>query len=74
MIKGQIARLKKPAASKPTPLNGDDGKSSDAAGSRSETSGDSDAVLQRLDKLEHLVQEMNGRLKSIETHLPPPKP
>lgn len=74
MIKGQIARLKKPAASKPTPLNGDDGESSDAAGSRSETSGDSDAVLQRLDKLEHLVQEMNGRLKSIETRLPPPKP
>lgn len=74
MIKGQIARLKKPAASKPTPLNGDDGESSDAAGSRSVTSGDSDAVLQRLDKLEHLVQEMNGRLKSIETRLPPPKP
>ena len=74
MIKGQIARLKKPAATKPTPLNGDDRESADAAGSRSETPGDSDAVLQRLDKLEHLVQEMNGRLKSIETRLPPPKP
>ncbi|HEX2665741.1 MAG TPA: M1 family aminopeptidase [Candidatus Acidoferrum sp.] len=74
MIKGQIARLKKPATTKPAPVNGDDGESADAAGSRSETSGDSDAVLERLDKLEHLVQEMNGRLKSIETRLPPPKP
>lgn len=74
MIKGQIARLKKPATTKPAPLNGDDGESADAAGSRSETSGDSDAVLERLDKLEHLVQEMNGHLKSIETRLPPPKP
>jgi aminopeptidase N len=74
MIKGQIARLKKPAATKRSALNGDDGESPDAAGSRSETSGDADAVLERLDKLEHLVQEMNGRLKSIEARLPPPKP
>jgi hypothetical protein len=71
MIKGQIARLKKPAAAEPTPRNGDSGE---AAGSRSETSGGSEAVVERLDKLEHLVQEMNGRLKSIETRLPPPKP
>jgi aminopeptidase N len=74
MIKGQIARLKTPAATKPTPPNGDGGESADAAGSPSEKSGDSEAVLQRLDKLEHLVEEMNGRLKAIETHLPPPKP
>ena len=71
MIKGQIARLKKPAATEPTPFNGDSGE---AAGSRSETSGGSEAVVERLDKLEQLVQEMNGRLKSIETRLPPPKP
>jgi aminopeptidase N len=71
MIKGQIARLKKPAAAEPTPLNGDSGE---AAGSRSETSGGSEAVVERLDKLEHLVQEMNGLLKSIETRLPPPRP
>lgn len=74
MIKGQIARLKTPAATKPTPPNGDGGESADAARSLSEKSGDSEAVLQRLDKLEHLVEEMNGRLKAIETHLPGPKP
>jgi len=71
MIKGQIARLKKPATSKSTPRNGDGGES---AGSRSENSNDFQAVLESLDKLEHLVQEMNERLKSIETHIPPPKP
>jgi uncharacterized FlaG/YvyC family protein len=27
------------------------------------------AVAQRLDRLEHLIQEMNDRLKSIESHL-----
>ena len=31
----------------------------------------SSAVADRLDKIEHLVQEMNDRLKSIETHLRP---
>ena len=71
MIKEQIARLNKPAASKSTSHNGDGGES---GGSGSENAGDSQAVLQRLDKLEQLVQEMNARLKSIETHLPPPKP
>jgi aminopeptidase N len=74
MIKGQIARLKKSAASKPTSRNGDGGESAGAAGALSEKSGESEAVLERLDKLEHLVQEMNERLKSIETRLPPPKP
>ena len=74
MIKGQIARLKTPAATKPTSPNGGGGESADASGSLSEKSGDSEAVLQRLDKLEQLVEEMNGRLKAIETHLPAPKP
>ena len=74
MIKGQIARLKQPAASNPAPTNGDDGESATPARSASERSGESAAVLHRLDKLEHLVQEMNERLKSIETRLPPPKP
>ena len=72
MIKGQIARLKKPAGAK-APANGDGGES-DAAGSGSDKAGDSAAVLQRLDKLERLVQEMNDRLKSFESRLPPPKP
>lgn len=71
MIKEQIDRLRKPAASKSTARNGDGGES---AGSVSENLGDSQAVLERLDKLEHLVQEINERLKSIETRLPSPKP
>jgi aminopeptidase N len=74
MIKRQIASLKKPATAKLTPPNGDGGESAGAPGSASEESGDSEVVLERLDKLEHLVQEMNERLKAIETHLAPPKP
>ena len=71
MIKEQIARLQKPGGTK-APANGDGGESS--AGAASEKAGDSAAVLDRLEKLQHLVQEMNDRLKSIETRLPPPKP
>ena len=70
MIKGQIARLKKPAATKPASPNANEAESAGAPGSASEKSGDSGAVLERLDKLEHLVQEMNERLKAIETRLP----
>jgi hypothetical protein len=70
MIKGQIARLKKPAATKPASPNANEAESAGAPGSSSEKSGDSGAVLERLDKLEHLVQEMNERLKAIETRLP----
>jgi aminopeptidase N len=73
MIKEQITRLQKPASTK-SPANGDGGESPFGTASGSEKSGDSGAVLQRLEKLEHLVQEMNDRLKSIETRLPPPKP
>jgi aminopeptidase N len=74
MIKGQLARLKKPAATKPTPPDADGSESAGAPGSASEESGHSDVVLERLDKLEHLVQEMNERLKAIETRLPPARP
>ncbi len=76
MIKGQIARLKKPADAKPTP-RGEEGQEGDGeGGSASEKPGASDdsaGVTQRLDKLERLVQEMNERLKTIETRLAPPK-
>jgi aminopeptidase N len=73
MIKEQIARLQKPAG-KPGAAGGEGGQSASENGSASEKLGDSAAVLERLEKLEHLVQEMNDRLKSIETRLPPPKP
>ena len=71
MIKEQIARLQKPAA-KAGAAGAEGGQS--AGETASEKAGDSAAVLQRLEKLEHLVQEMNERLKSFETRLPPPKP
>jgi aminopeptidase N len=60
-IKQQIARLQKEESS----------KSAGSAESDDEKSGEAipEAVTQRLDKLEHLVQEMNDRLKSIQTTL-----
>ena len=73
MIKEQITRLQKPAA-KPAAAGAEGVPSAGEAGSAPEKSGDTAAVLQRLEKLEHLVQEMNERLKSFETRLPPPKP
>ena len=70
MIKGQIARLKKPA----------DGRSSASYGSgdaddefAENASGDKPTTEQRLEKLEHLLQEMSERLKSMEKRLAPPK-
>jgi aminopeptidase N len=70
MIKGQIARLKKPAGAS----GGRGGESAGEIDSASDKTGDSAAVLGRLEHLEHLVQEMNDRLKSFETRLPPAKP
>jgi aminopeptidase N len=70
MIKGQVARLKKPADGKPAahPGAGDAGEeSTESAG------GEKSATEQRLEKLERLLQEMSDRLKSIEKRLPPPK-
>jgi len=73
MIKEQIARLQKPAG-KPASAGAEGAQSGDGAASTSEKTGDSAAVLERLEKLEHLVEEMSARLKSFETRLPPPKP
>lgn len=70
MIKGQITRLKKPADGKPGGTHGygdvEDESSESVAGGQS-------ATEQRLEKLEHLLQEMSERLKSMEKRLPPPK-
>jgi aminopeptidase N len=74
MIKGQIARLKNPAGSKPGSAGDDDLESTEETASGSGKGSDSEAVLERLDRLEHLVQEMNERIKSFETRLPPHKP
>lgn len=73
MIKEQIARLQKPG---PKPASGgtEGGDSAGETSNASEKGDDSAALLERLEKLEQLVQEMNERLKSFETRLPPPKP
>jgi aminopeptidase N len=62
MIKGQIARLKKEPGNGPAGAQGGD-----------KAEGDSAAVAKRLDRLEHLMQEMSDRLKAIEEKLPPKK-
>ncbi len=59
MIKGQIARLK-----------GGSGKPE--GGESAEADGD-ESVTKRLDRLEKLLEEMSGRLKSIEERLPQKK-
>jgi hypothetical protein len=69
-IKTQIARLKRSAKEKPDAHAGggdedDDADDSGDAGSKGSV------VADRLDKIEHMVQEMNDRLKSIETQLRP---
>jgi aminopeptidase N len=61
-IKEQIAKLQKHPAGKAA--SGDDADDDD------DKDADQLGVAQRLDKLEHLVQEMNERLKSIESRLP----
>jgi aminopeptidase N len=60
-VKQQIARLQKE----------ENGKAARGEEGDTEKSGDSNeqGVAQRLDKLEHLLQEMSDRLKSIESHL-----
>jgi len=70
MIKGQIARLKKPADSKSGthPGTTEDGKESGSS-----SAGENAMTERRLEKLERLLQEMSERLKSFETRLPPPK-
>jgi aminopeptidase N len=74
MIKGQIARLKKPADAKPGTRPGSGyGADEEGEGSSAPGSGEKSSTDQRLEKLERLLQQMNDRLKTIETRLPPPK-
>jgi NADP-dependent 3-hydroxy acid dehydrogenase YdfG len=72
MIKRQIARLNKPASGKGA-ASGDEGGEGEGAAEASAAGNDQGAVARRLDKLEQLMQELNDRLKTIETRLPPPK-
>jgi HEAT repeat protein len=72
MIKSQIAQLKKPAKDKSNPHAEAAGDDDDADDDAAASSADKNAtvVADRLDKLEHLIQEMNDRLKNIEGRLP----
>lgn len=72
MIKRQIARLKKPASGMDA-VPGEEGDEGEGAAESSAAGNDQGAIAKRLDHLEHLMQEMNDRLKAIETRLPPPK-
>ena len=69
LIKGQIARLKKSPDARPagTAHGEGDEESGENTGEEKVT------TEKRLEKLEHLLQEMNERLKSMEKRIPPPK-
>jgi aminopeptidase N len=64
MIKGQIARIKRGPAKKP------EGREINEPGDEREGN---EAVAQRLERLEKMLQEMSDRLKSMEERLPPKK-
>ena len=73
MIKRQIASLKSPAGEKHHQHGEASGDDEDAESSASSAGNDQGAVAKRLDRLEHLMQEMADRLKTIETRLPSAK-
>ncbi|HEX3371141.1 MAG TPA: M1 family aminopeptidase [Candidatus Acidoferrales bacterium] len=77
MVKEQIAHLKRPAKGKggghATAASADDDDDEASGDSNSGGNGNTAVVAERLDKLEHLIQEMNDRLKTIETRLPAEK-
>jgi hypothetical protein len=73
MIKRQIASLKAPAGERRRQRSEASGEEEDAESSPSSATNDLGAVAKRLDRLEHLMQEMADRLKTIETRLAPPK-
>jgi hypothetical protein len=75
MIKEQIAHLKRPAKEKKEghAVAGNDDDDDEAVENNSGGNKNAAVVAERLDKLEHLLQDMNDRLKTIETRLPAEK-
>jgi aminopeptidase N len=71
MIESQIARLRN-AGGNGNHHGGDsmDEDEGSEGGPAAASANDQAAVTSRLDRLEHLVQEMNDRLKTIESRLP----
>jgi aminopeptidase N len=75
MIKAQIARLNAPAGER-RHQHGEaasEDEESEASAAATPSNQGEGAVAKRLDRLEHLIQEMNDRLKTIETRLPAQK-
>jgi hypothetical protein len=66
MIKRQIETLKAPAGEKHGARRGGEEDSANGGNDEGE-------VAKRLDRVEHLLQEMADRLKTIETRLPASK-
>jgi aminopeptidase N len=69
MIETQIARLQHSGGSHHGESM-DEGEPGEGADETAPSTSDSSAITSRLDRLEHLVQEMNDRLKTIESRLP----
>jgi aminopeptidase N len=67
MVKEQIAKLQKPQGGKRH--TGGEADNGEEDTQKDEAANQQDAVVQRLDKVERLIQEMSERLKSIETRL-----
>jgi aminopeptidase N len=70
-IKAQIEKLQKPQGAKAKNHASNDAEG-DEDDEKEPASANQSAVSQRLDQLERLVQEMNDRLKTIESRLPAP--
>ena len=67
IIKTQIARLKRPAKEKSDAhADAGDGDDDDEPSDSAAANNKDHALVARLDKLEHMMQEVNDRLKSIE--------
>jgi aminopeptidase N len=67
-IKAQIERLQNPKGARGPTRGDEESEDEDATDIASDTQ---PTVSQRLERLERLVQEMNDRLKSMESRLPP---
>ncbi|MGC1366000.1 MAG: hypothetical protein WA829_09915, partial [Candidatus Acidiferrum sp.] len=66
------ARLKRPAGGIGA-MAGEEGGEGEGSAETSAPGSDQGTVAKRLDRIEHMMQEMNTRLKTIETRIPPPK-
>jgi aminopeptidase N len=72
-IKAQIAALKASGGERRRSRGETSGGDEESAPSGAANDQSEGAVAKRLDRLEHLMQEMSDRLKTIETRLPPPR-